>query len=56
MDFKAISSVVAEDFEAVNRFITHHLDTEVPLIREVGEYIVDSGAGYHCKKPRGIDR
>lgn len=36
MDFKAISSVVAEDFEAVNRFITHHLDTEVPLIREVG--------------------
>lgn len=43
MDFKAISSVVAEDFEAVNRFITHHLDTEVPLIREVGEYIVDSG-------------
>ena len=43
MDFKAISSVVADDFEAVNRFITHHLDTEVPLIREVGEYIVDSG-------------
>ena len=31
MDFKAISSVVAEDFEAVNRFITHHLDTEVPV-------------------------
>ena len=43
MDFKAISSVVAEDFEAVNRFITHHLDTEVPLIREVGDYIVGSG-------------
>ncbi len=43
MDFKAISSVVADDFEAVNRFITHHLDTEVPLIREVGDYIVDSG-------------
>lgn len=43
MDFKAISSVVADDFEAVNRFITHHLDTEVPLIREVGDYIVGSG-------------
>lgn len=43
MDFKAISSVVADDFEAMNRFIAHHLDTGVPLIREVGEYIVDSG-------------
>ena len=43
MDFKAISSVVGDDFEAVNRFIAHHLDTEVPLIREVGEYIVGSG-------------
>src|SRR5699024_5716395 len=43
MDFKAISSVVVDDFEAVNRFITQHLDTEVPLIREVGDYIVESG-------------
>ncbi len=43
MDFKAISSIVDDDFEAVNRFITHHLDTGVPLIREVGDYIVDSG-------------
>lgn len=43
MDFKAISSVVVDDFEAVDRFITQHLDTEVPLIREVGDYIVESG-------------
>ncbi|SOC21834.1 octaprenyl-diphosphate synthase [Alloalcanivorax xenomutans] len=43
MDFKAISSNVADDFEAVNRFIQHHLDTDVPLIREVGEYIIQSG-------------
>lgn len=43
MDFKAISSNVADDFEAVNSFIQHHLDTDVPLIREVGEYIIQSG-------------
>lgn len=43
MDFKAISAVVADDFDAVNRFITHHLDSNVPMIREVGEYIVGNG-------------
>lgn len=43
MDFKAIYSVVADDFEAVNRFILKHLDSSVPLVREVGEYIVGSG-------------
>jgi len=43
MDFKAIYSVVAEDFDAANDFILHHLDSGVPLIREVGEYIVSSG-------------
>lgn len=43
MDFKAIYSVVADDFDAVNRFILAHLDSSVPLIKEVGEYIVGSG-------------
>ncbi|EKF74477.1 transferase [Alcanivorax hongdengensis A-11-3] len=43
MDFKAIYSVVDDDFEAVNAFINHHLDSNVPLIREVGDYIVQSG-------------
>lgn len=43
MDFKSIYSVVADDFEAVNRFIAEHLDSSVPLVREVGEYIVSSG-------------
>lgn len=43
MDFKAIYSVVADDFDAVNRFILEHLDSGVPLIKEVGEYIVASG-------------
>lgn len=43
MDFKAIYSVVADDFDAVNRFILAHLDSSVPLIKEVGEYIVSSG-------------
>lgn len=43
MDFKSIYAVVADDFDAVDRFISHHLDSKVPLIREVGEYIVQSG-------------
>jgi len=43
MDFKTLYSVVADDFDAVNRFITARLDTNVPMIREVGEYIVGSG-------------
>ena len=43
MDFKAIYSVVADDFDAVNRFIAKHLDSGVPLIKEVGDYIVSSG-------------
>ena len=43
MDFKAIQAVVADDFDAVNRFIIKHLDSNVPMIREVGEYIVNSG-------------
>lgn len=43
MDFKAISAVVADDFDAVNRFIAHHLDSNVPMIREVGDYIISGG-------------
>lgn len=43
MDFKAIYSVVEDDFTAVNDFISRHLDSDVPLIREVGRYIVDGG-------------
>jgi octaprenyl-diphosphate synthase len=43
MDFKAIYSVVEDDFAAVNDFIHRHLDSNVPLVREVGNYIVDSG-------------
>jgi len=43
MDLKAVSPVGAEDCGAVNLVITLRLDTEVPLIREGGEYIVDSG-------------
>ena len=43
MDFKAIYAAVEQDFAAVDTFITHHLDSGVPLIREVGDYIVQSG-------------
>ncbi|MEE4249427.1 MAG: polyprenyl synthetase family protein, partial [Alcanivoracaceae bacterium] len=43
MDFKDIYAVVADDFTSVNRFISDRLNTNVPMIREVGEYIVGSG-------------
>ncbi len=43
MQFKDIVATVAEDFAAVDRFILQRLDTQVPLIREVAEYIVKSG-------------
>ncbi|MEE4250829.1 MAG: polyprenyl synthetase family protein [Alcanivoracaceae bacterium] len=43
MEFKDIYAVVADDFASVNRFISDRLNTNVPMIREVGEYIVGSG-------------
>jgi octaprenyl-diphosphate synthase len=43
MDFKDLYAAVADDFNAVNQFIADSLDTNVPMIREVGEYIVGSG-------------
>lgn len=43
MDFKDITAVVADDFNAVDAYIRHHLDTNVPLIREIGEHIISGG-------------
>lgn len=43
MDFKDIYAVAADEFEAVNRFVMSSLDSNVPLVREVGEYIVSAG-------------
>ncbi len=43
MQFKAIVAPVAADFAAVDQFILSRLETRVPLIREVAEYIVQSG-------------
>lgn len=43
MNFQEIVATVADDFAAVDRFILERLDTQVPLIREVAEYIVTSG-------------
>lgn len=43
MDFKSIVAVVAEDFAAVDTFIQKSLESRVPLINEVGNYIVQSG-------------
>lgn len=43
MDFKSIRSVVDTDFSAVNDLIITQLKTHVPLIEEVGKYIINSG-------------
>ena len=43
MQFKDIVAVVGDDFAAVDRFILARLETNVPLIREVAEYIVRGG-------------
>lgn len=43
MNFKEILAVVAEDFAAVDHFIMNHLDSRVPLIMQVGQYLVEGG-------------
>ena len=43
MNFKEISAVVDEDFQAVNRLIRQQIHTRVPLVEEVGNYIIQSG-------------
>lgn len=43
MNFDEIKAVVAKDFDAVNTLILEQLSSNVPLIREVGSYIVNSG-------------
>ncbi|HET8729669.1 MAG TPA: polyprenyl synthetase family protein [Moraxellaceae bacterium] len=43
MDFKSIVAVVADDFAAVDTFIRKSLESRVPLVNEVGHYIVAGG-------------
>lgn len=43
MDFKSIVAVVADDFAAVDTFIADSLRSRVPLVSEVGHYIVQGG-------------
>lgn len=38
-----VYQAVREDFAATNRFIAQSLDSNVPLVREIGEYIVEAG-------------
>lgn len=43
MDFKSIVALVADDFAAVDHFIQSSLESRVPLVGEVGRYIVQGG-------------
>ena len=43
MNFKEISAVVEKDFEAVNQLIIQKIHTRVPLVEEIGKYIIQSG-------------
>ncbi len=42
-DLAAIYRLVASDFQQVNALIPHHLTSEVGLVEEIGEYILQSG-------------
>lgn len=41
--YQHIRSVVEQDFTAVNQFIVAQLHSEVPLVENIGHYIVDAG-------------
>lgn len=43
MDQNAIFSVVADDFAAVNRTILAQLESRVPLVEKIADYIISSG-------------
>ncbi|PTQ89072.1 polyprenyl synthetase family protein [Agitococcus lubricus] len=43
MNFQDILATVATDFTAVDDFILNHLDSRVPLIMQVGHYLVEGG-------------
>lgn len=43
MNFQEILATVADDFAAVDHFIVNHLDSRVPLIMQVGQYLVEGG-------------
>ena len=38
-----LHAVVADDFEAVNRTIVTQLNSRVPLVETIGQYIIESG-------------
>ncbi|HEX5278119.1 MAG TPA: polyprenyl synthetase family protein [Fluviicoccus sp.] len=43
MNFQSILATVAEDFAAVDHYILNHLDSRVPLVMQVGHYLVEGG-------------
>lgn len=43
MDQKAVFSTVADDFAAVNQTILTQLESRVPLVEKIAEYIIGSG-------------
>ncbi|QMU61931.1 MAG: octaprenyl diphosphate synthase [Gammaproteobacteria bacterium] len=43
MDFKSVQSLVAEDMEGVNKAIRQYLHSDVALISQMANYIINSG-------------
>jgi len=41
--YKEIRSVVEKDFQAVNQYIVEQLHSDVPLVENIGHYIVEAG-------------
>ena len=43
LDFDDVAALAEDDMQAVNRLISASLETDVPLVSQVSEYIVMSG-------------
>lgn len=41
--YKDIRAVVEDDFEAVNQYIIDQLHSDVPLVENIGHYLIDAG-------------
>jgi octaprenyl-diphosphate synthase len=64
-DIKAVYTLVAEDFAAVNALIPRRLTSDVDLVEEIGRHIIESGGkrlrpllvllGARCLGYRGMD-
>lgn len=54
--YQQIRSVIEEDFKAVDKFIVDQLYSNVPLVENIGHYIVEAGGKRLRPPPRSSFR